>query len=132
MRTRRSSTSTPRTLPEGQRHWETHRRAWFTARFAQLLQDDEAGGAAQCGVGFLDFNPLTSAQDNVGSSTLGPPKALGETVFVPVRIHPGLSSPSDENATIAMLKDGGSWRIGNVIHSDWDMVSSLTRWVAEL
>jgi hypothetical protein len=117
---------------EGQGEWEKHRQAWFTARLAQLIQDDAAGGAAQCGVGFLNFNPFTNAQDSVASYTLGSPEARADTVLVPVRIHSGSANDGDRTAAIAMVKEGGSWRIGNMIHSDWDLVSGLTRSVAEL
>ena len=117
---------------EGQGDWEPHRRAWFTARLAKLIQDDSAAGAAQCGVGFLNFDPFTSAQDSVAGYTLGSPKALADTVLVPVRIHANLANDSDRNSTVAMVRDGGSWRVGNMMHSNGELVSDLTRSVAEL
>lgn len=107
---------------------------WYTGQLRQLIKDDADAGAAQCGVGYLNFDPLTDAQDSVASYALGAPRANGDTVVIPVRIHSGFpgSTEPDEQLTVAMRQEGGTWRIANIVQSHSNLVKALDSTVAEL
>jgi hypothetical protein len=108
-------------------------KVWYTTALNQLMREDADAGAAQCGVGFLNFDPLTNAQNDVASYALGAPRARGDSALVPVRIHNGYPPPTgtDEQMTVAMVREAGRWRIANFIHTDWNLASSLQKSVAE-
>jgi hypothetical protein len=118
----------------GQRTGDDSAKTWYTTALNQLMREDAAGGAAQCGVGFLNFDPLTSAQDDVGSYMLGEPRSQADTALIPVRIHTDYPAPkgTDEAMTVAVVRETGRWRIANFVHTDWDLLSSLRTSVAEL
>jgi hypothetical protein len=105
----------------------------YTTTLDQLIRADAAGGEAQCGVGYLNFDPLTSAQDDVASYTLGQPSAHADTALIPVRIHADYPAPkgTDEALTLATVREAGRWRIANIVRRDGDLVSGLRQSVAE-
>lgn len=105
------------------------RRDWFTPALYDLMHEDFALGAAQCGVGFIDFDPFTNAQDDASGYSVKQAHASHDTVYVPVV----LSYPGGQQSGIAlgMVDASGGWRIANFVHADWDLAAKLRESNAE-
>ena len=102
-------------------------RDWFTADLYALLERDMSGPGE---VGYLNWDPFTGAQDDVGPFRLEDATRAGDTVNV--RFSREGFERKREDVTIAMLRVDGVWRIANFIYPGRgpcyrDLASGLAR-----
>ncbi len=87
-------------------------RDWFTPQlYALLVQDMSSRGE----IGYLDSDPFTDAQDDVGPSFFEDMRVAGDTVMV--RFSRAGYQQATDTITIAMRRVDGAWRIANFIYA---------------
>jgi hypothetical protein len=114
-------------------HWRTDqgfsvdtlraREAWFTPALYQLLLADMSGD----GVGVLDYDPFSDAQDNAQRFALGTPHASHDTVYVPVDVRFDSPREAHRSVTLAMVRAGSGWQIGDFIDQTGSLVAQLRK-----
>ena len=100
------------------------RRAWFTPCLYSLLLADMTGDSARGGIGYLDWDPFTAAQDDATGFHIEGSERRRDTVLVHLRI----SYPGTERAkamTVAATPVKGEWRIANIITPDANLATGL-------
>ena len=88
-------------------------RDWFTPELATLLVRDMSDPN---GVGYLNWDPFTGAQDEVGPFRFEDMTRVGDTVRV--RFSREGFEPKRESVTLAMRHLDGRWRIANFLYPD--------------
>jgi hypothetical protein len=87
-------------------------RDWFTPHlYALMIQDMRHPGD----LGYLDSDPFTDAQDDVGPLRFEDVRHAGDTVMV--RFSREGYEHKRDSVTLAMLRVESTWRIGNFIYS---------------
>jgi len=100
-------------------------RARFATPLLRLLDEDLAAQAATPGeVVGLDYDPLTSAQDEAESFAVGSVRIDGGEALVPVEIRVG---PSRSTLMLRLVRIEGRWRISNIHDGQGDLVATLKR-----
>jgi hypothetical protein len=88
-------------------------REWFTPELATLLVRDMSDPN---GVGYLNWDPFTGAQDDVGPFRFEEMTRIGDTVRV--RFSREGFEAKRESVTLAMRHLDGRWRIANFLYPD--------------
>jgi hypothetical protein len=88
-------------------------RDWFTPELFALLVRDMSDTN---GVGYLNWDPLTGAQDDVGPLRFEQMTRVGDTVRV--RFSREGFERKRESVTLAMRHIDGRWRIANILYPD--------------
>jgi hypothetical protein len=88
-------------------------RDWFTPELATLLVRDISNPN---GVGYLNWDPFTGAQDEVGPFRFEDMTRVGDTVRV--RFSREGFELKRESVTLAMRHLDGRWRIANFLYPD--------------
>jgi hypothetical protein len=88
-------------------------RSWFTPELSDLLEHDLGDTA---GVGYLNWDPFTGAQDDVGPFRFESTRRLGDTVLVRFS-RPGLDSARVSIGLAMRLVDGAS-RIADFVYPE--------------
>ena len=87
-------------------------QAAFTPQLYDMLVHDMSDPG---GIGYLDSNPFTDAQDDVGPARFEDVRQAGDTLMVRFS-REGFQSKRD-SITLAMRMIEGTWRIANFIYS---------------
>lgn len=100
-------------------------RDWFTPQLYDLLVKDMTGPDE---IGYLDWDPFTGAQDDVGAFSFAGARNSGDTVKVRFTYL-----QRRDTVIIAMQRMSGSWRIANFFYPNWeschrDLAAGLARW----
>jgi hypothetical protein len=85
---------------------------WFTSELYSLLVADMSDPG---GIGYLNADPFTDAQDDVGPSRLEDAWIAGDTVMV--RFSREDYQRKRDSITLAMRRIGASWRIADFVYS---------------
>jgi hypothetical protein len=106
-------------------------RDWFTPELATLLVRDMSNPN---GVGYLNWDPFTGAQDEVGPFRFEEITRVGDTVRV--RFSREGFEQKRRSVTLAMLHLDGLWRIANFLYPDnpvchRDLAVGLLRYAAQ-
>jgi hypothetical protein len=102
-------------------------RDWFTPElYALLIQDMSHPGD----IGYLNWDPFTDAQDDVGPSRFEDVRRAGDTIMV--RFSREGYQHKRDSVTLAMRRVDGTWRIANFVYSahtvcDRDLAVGLAR-----
>ena len=104
-------------------------RAWFTSELYHLLVHDKSGPD---GIGYLNWDPFTGAQDDVGPFSFESTRAAGDTVNV---LFTYLQKR--DSVVVSMKKVSGSWRIANFLYPGnnpchRNLVLGLVRWAKDI
>ncbi|MCR4331408.1 MAG: DUF3828 domain-containing protein [Sulfuricaulis sp.] len=107
-------------------------RDWFTPELYEILVRDMSDPA---GPGYLNADPFTDAQDDVGPFRFEDVRRAGDTVLV--RFSRDGYQQKRDSVTLAMRRVGESWRIANFIYSAHapchrDLAAALTRYAQNL
>jgi hypothetical protein len=104
-------------------------RARFAAPLMKLLDEDMAASEATPGeiVG-LDYNPLTSSQEEADGYKVGTPRLEKGEAVVPVEVRIGKDRST---LTIRLVSVEGRWRISNIRDRNGDLVTMLRKLKAE-
>jgi hypothetical protein len=82
------------------------------------------GNAARGGVGYLDWDPFTAAQDDAAGFRIERTESSHDTVFVHLQIsYPGTEPPKP--MTVATTQLGGEWRLANIITPEANLARGL-------
>ena len=100
------------------------RKAWFTPCLYSLLLADMQGDSARGGVGYLNWDPFTAAQDNATSFDVERAVFTGDTVVVHLRILYPADNPPTAMA-VAATQVGRTWRIANIITPSANLARGL-------
>jgi hypothetical protein len=106
---------------------------WFTPELYQLLVNDMSFDPG--GVGYLNRDPFTDAQDDVGPFRFENVRYADDTVMV--RFSREGYEHKRDSVTLAMRRIEGSWRIANFIYSAHppchrDLAAGLARHAKEI
>jgi hypothetical protein len=107
-------------------------RDWFTPQLYALLIQDMSDTA---GIGYLDWDPFTDAQDDVGPFRFEDVRQAGDTVMV--RFSREGYERKRDSVTLAMRRVDSTWRIANFIYSGHalchrDLAVGLARYAKEV
>jgi hypothetical protein len=104
-------------------------RGRFAAPLLKLLDEDSAAQAATPGeVVGLDYDPLTSSQEEAESYRVGSPRLEKGEALVPVEIQVGKTRST---LTIHLVSLDGHFRVSNIQDQNGDLVSTLKKLKAE-
>ena len=87
-------------------------RDWFTPELYTLLI---AGMSHPTDLGYLDFDPFTDAQDDVGPLRFEDARQSGDTTLV--RFSRENYEKTRDSITLAMRRVDSTWRIANFLYS---------------
>lgn len=103
---------------------------WFTLRLYDLIVKDNSSDPD--GAGYLNWDPFTGAQDDVGPVTFEDAQHAGDTVMVRFSYL-----QRRDTVILAMTRVDGSWRIANFIYPfnspcHRDLALGLARFAKEI
>lgn len=108
----------------------TRTRSWFTPELYALLVKDMSSDPG--GVGYLNWDPFTGAQDDAGPWNFENVRNAGDTIMVRFAYQ-----QNRKIVILAMRRFGGSWRIANFIYPDaapchQDLAVGLARYANDI
>jgi hypothetical protein len=100
------------------------RQSWFTPCLYSLLLADMEGDSARGGIGYLNWDPFTAAQDDATGFQVERATTARDTVLVQLSINYPGSNPSTA-MTVATTQVDGQWRIANMVTAQANLARGL-------
>lgn len=111
---------------ENQRFEASHYKEWLDPELYQMLiKDQQESAKITDEIAGLDFNPLTSAQDDVGAFKIEMGKGTDQELDLTVSF--ASSQPADASngkLILKMIKNGDKWQVKNILYPSADASSS--------